>query len=184
MEPDDALRDLRQIRQVMEQTRRSLAAGGSGQALIIWGLVWVLGFSGDQFLDASIQRWSWLALVTLGIIASLVLGIRQGSKIRGGTGWRIGAFWFALFLYASLWQWILSPATELPGALFIITVAMFGYVVMGLWLSNFLTGLGLAVTLLAFVGAYLLPFYFSIWMALLGGGTLIVSGVYIHARWR
>lgn len=185
MEHNDALEDLRVIRQVMEQTRRSIAMGGGGYFMIIWGVVWLLGFLNSQFLTGPMEGWIWLALDTLGIIATLAVGFRLGTRMRVRPGWRLGVFWLALLIYGGLWVWILRPPDAMRGALFIVTVAMFGYVVMGLWLaSGLIAWVGVGVTGLVVAGYCLIPAYFAAWMALLGGGTLIGSGMYILRRWR
>jgi len=173
------------IRQVMEQTRRSIAAAGAGYIMIVWGVVWLLGFCGSQFISGPTVGWVWLALDSLGAIATLVVGYRLGTRMRVRPGWRMGMFWLALFGYAFLWGWLLQPMGGAKGSLYIATVAMFGYVVMGLWLgSRSIAWLGVGVTLLALAGYFLIPAYFFLWMALLGGGALIGSGVYISRRWR
>ncbi len=185
MEHDNALNDLRVIRQVMEQTRRSIAIGGGGYFMIIWGVVWLVGFLGSQFLTGPAQGWLWLAADALGVIATLVVGYRLGNRMRVRPGWRLGVFWLALIVYGFLWGWLLQPPDGMRGALFIVTVAMFGYVVMGIWLSSrVIAWVGIGVTVLALAGYFLLPAYFAAWMALLGGGTLIGSGIYISRRWR
>jgi hypothetical protein len=39
------------------------------------------------------------------------------------------------------------------------------------------------ITALALVGYFLLPGIFNLWMAILGGGGMIVLGLYIRSRW-
>ena len=66
---------------------------------------------------------------------------------------------------------------------FFATVGMFGYVVGGLWLGRFLVILGLVVTVLILVGLYAIPQWFLIWMAFVGGGALVLSGVMVKRLW-
>ncbi len=54
---------------------------------------------------------------------------------------------------------------------------------MGIWFSRDLVVIGLATTILALVGFLAVPHLFNLWMAFLGGGTLIGSGLYIRQRW-
>ncbi|NKB72504.1 MAG: hypothetical protein GKR89_35960 [Candidatus Latescibacteria bacterium] len=182
MDHKDALDDINQIRRIMDQTRRAIMASGTGYILIVWGAVWLLGFSARQFLASDTVNIVWAVLVVVGIVASIGLGRRYDSTVRGELSWRIGVFWVALFGYSFLWQHILSSA--LPEVLFIVTVVMFGYIVLGLWLGNFLVWLGFGVTGLALLGGYFSPAYFALWMAVLGGGALMGSGVYILTRWK
>jgi len=41
----------------------------------------------------------------------------------------------------------------------------------------------LPITALALVGYFLLPGFFYLWMAILGGGGMIPLALYIRARW-
>ena len=184
MEPKQALEDLQAIRQVMERTRWAIATSGAGYIMIVWGAIWFIGFLGSQFLEKDLQGKIWAVLVPLGIVASIVLGRLLGKQVKGRPEWKIWAFWLALFSYAGLWGQIFpKPADEMVGFLFIVTVVMFGYVIMGLWIATAFAWIGIAITALALAGYYLLPGYFPLWMALCGGGTLIGSGLYIQ-RWR
>jgi hypothetical protein len=64
------------------------------------------------------------------------------------------------------------------------TVPMFAYVVMGLWLDHFMIWIGLAITGLTVLGLFLAPAWFWIWMAVMGGGSLVSTGFLIRNRWR
>ncbi len=109
MTSDEARENLRISRQVMEQTRRSIAVAGAGHIMVIWGVVWLLGFSSSQFLRGPVAGWAWLALELLGAVATLVVGHRLGIRMRVCPGWRIGLFWLALFCYTFIWRWVLQP---------------------------------------------------------------------------
>ena len=94
-------------------------------------------------------------------------------------------FWLALAAYAGLWLLMLRPATGMQVGALLVTVAMLGYVVTGLWTGSMvLVWLGLAVTLLTLFGFYVLPDYFNLWMALAGGAAVLGTGLYIRIRWR
>jgi len=57
--------------------------------------------------------------------------------------------------------------------------------VMGLWFcSYFMVLLGLGVTAATLIGYYLLTPYYCLWMAAMGGGALLATGVYIRVCWR
>ena len=78
----------------------------------------------------------------------------------------------------------MDPPDFKRSAAYFATVAMFGYVVGGLWLSRFFVCLGLAVTALTVLGLILFPEHFYLWMALIAGGSLILSGIYIRRAWK
>ena len=50
MDEHEARQSLELIDQAMDQTRRAIARGGSGYFFIIWGIVWLFGFLGNELL--------------------------------------------------------------------------------------------------------------------------------------
>ena len=181
---DEAQESLAAVQQVMAQTRRAIAGGGAFY-MIIWGVVWFLGFLASQYIHTILLGWIWLALDTAGGFATWWIGRQMDRRVRTPFGSRLGWFWIALIGYTILWIGIAWPLEPTRAALMVSTTAMFGYVVMGLWLGTAaVAGVGLAVTALALLGFFLLPTYFALWMAFLGGGALIGSGLYISRSWR
>jgi hypothetical protein len=66
-----------------------------------------------------------------------------------------------------------------------VVTFMFGYAVIGLWFRlGQLVGVGVAVTASALLGYYLLPDYYYLIMAFLGGGTLVGHGLFWLHPWR
>jgi hypothetical protein len=63
-------------------------------------------------------------------------------------------------------------------------VPMFAYVVIGLYVERFLLWLGLLMTGLILVGYFFVWHYFYLWIGAVGGGTLIISGLYIRKFWK
>lgn len=177
----EAEQSLEAIDQVRSQVQRMVAQ--SAGYLILWGMVWMVGFLGSAFLAAEVANWLWLASIAVGAVGSWILGYRTGVRVRSRVGLRIPLFWLTLFLYGALWIWLAQPIDANRYSLLIVTISMFGYVAMGLWLGGRVAYVGLLVTLLAIAGYLLVPAYFNLWMALLGGGTLIGSGLYARRHW-
>jgi len=108
---------------------------------------------------------------------------------------RLGLFFGALGIYSgvlfTLFVPLLVHAQTTPLrhgeqiSLWWVVTFMFGYVVIGLWLRlGQLVGVGVIVTASALLGYYLVPDYYYLTMAFLGGGTLIGHGlVWLHP-WR
>jgi hypothetical protein len=115
--------------------------------------------------------------------------------VRSPEGWRIGIFWGALVGYFDLWIFLLWPffgadrlrslEYERAFTAVIATVPMFAYVVMGLWRrEDYIVWLGLGVTALTLIGLFFVPAWFFLWMAGLGGGALLLTGVLARRQWR
>ena len=74
-------------------------------------------------------------------IASYITGRMYGSKVKGHSENRIWGLWMALFGFGILWIWLLGINTSNDMGMFFGSLAMFGYVVVGLMLaSRFLVG--------------------------------------------
>jgi hypothetical protein len=55
---------------------------------------------------------------------------------------------------------------------------------MGLWLqARLLVWLGLALTAILLLGLFLLEPFFFYWAGIVGGGTLIATGIVVRGRW-
>jgi hypothetical protein len=145
----------------------------------------MIGYLGTQFLQSAQIGVVWAVVNCSAVAASIFIGCRYAEKVRGSSDSKLFSVWWALVGYGILWFWLLQPQTSNAIGLFLASIAMLGYVVMGLWLSSrFLVGLGILITVQAVVGYILLPGYFSLWMANTGGGGLIAGGVYALRNWR
>ena len=179
----EALKELQTIRQMMQMTRHTIQRAGAGQFMVLWGVVWLLGFGGQQFLSPVASGWTWMVLDLLGGVGSVVLGARLGRRMQSRVGGRVGLWWLALLAYGVLLVWVLKLSAANQVTLVITLFAAMGYVLTGIMLSGMITLLGVLLTLLALLGYYFLPAYFSLWMAIFGGGTLIGSGLWVMRRW-
>ncbi len=185
--PHDAQQALDAIQAMVQKTRRSIANSGAYIFLIIWGFVWLVGFSANHFFSGQTVGLIWMVLDILGGGLSVLMGIRLGRKFRSNagnnTGKRIGWFWLLLAVYCLLLLLVASPADMKQGAMIIVIFVMIGWVAMGLLLSVASVWWGLGITALALIGYYLLPDFFYLWMAVLGGGGMVALGFFIRSRW-
>jgi hypothetical protein len=194
---DEARSALDEIENIGRQTRRAIAAGCAAPMLILWGVIWIIGFSAEQYLPQSYRL--WIVLDIAGIAGSCLLGAwSRKSPIKGPGQWRIGLSWLILFAYTGFWCFLVSapgippssgrtadwPALERNMAVLWVTVCMFAYMIMGLWLDRFLLWLGALVTAATLIGYFYWPEYFFLWMAAAGGGSLVTSGVFIRKYWK
>jgi hypothetical protein len=181
---EEAQKSLEDIQLVMARMRRTIAIGGTPYYMILWGAVWFLGYLASHFIHSVLQGWIWVSLVVVGTVLSAYLGFRSGVQVRMQ---RVAEPWLlaiAIVGYGALWLWVAQPKTPEQISLLIVTFTMFGYVIMGLLVERTAAWVGLLVTFLALVGYYLLREYFNLWMAFLGGGTLMASGAFIMRKWR
>jgi hypothetical protein len=181
---EEAEKSLQAIREVHSRIRTSIAAGSTPFHMILWGAIWFVGYLGNYFLDAETSGQIWTGLAIAGSIASGIMGYRLGSRYRLPGSERIWQIWIFAFLYIFLWIWVAWPLEMKQISMLLTLYVMFGFVLLGLWLERIITWVGLAVSALALIGYWLLPDFFYLWMAFLGGGTLFGSGIYILKKWK
>jgi len=185
----EAKEALAAIQKMMQKTRRSIASSGAHISLIITGIVWLIGFTCNQFLPDEMLPYVWIPVSILGSILATVLGIRMGKRVRSPSaaaiGKRIGFIWLLLSVYCIAAIAVTWPLEENQLVALVVMFVMVGWLVMGLQLSTFSVWIwqGLVVIALVLVGYFLLPDFFYLWIAILGGGGMIASGLYIRSRW-
>ncbi len=180
----EAEESLEMIENLSKKTKLSIANGGA-HFLILWGIIWFFGFTANQFINSSLSGYIWLGLTTSGSIISFFLGKRMGGQIRSSFGRLLGLFWIAIFLYTVVAAILVYPQRDYRAlSMMIITMVMLGYTIMGLFTNVFLSFVGIFITLCGLFSYLFLPRIFDITMAFFGGGTLMVSGIYMLRRWK
>ncbi|MGH9475078.1 MAG: hypothetical protein ACRD1C_01970 [Terriglobales bacterium] len=176
-EATDALQD---IAATQERSKQLYGCQMAAPHLILWGAVWVLGY-GIPWLFGT-PDWTWAALVIPALAGSFWIGKQQTRHAAEAHAGRylaamiaVAGFIFALFA-------VIQPQNDLQvGAVMPLLVAI-AYALDGIFHSGarmWLTGLGIGV--LTVVGFFWLPQYFLPWMALTGGGGLILGGVWLRS---
>jgi len=180
------MNDLRAIRQIMERARRA-SDGFGGWFMVLWGVIWFLGFTGTHAL-VRLQRdeaiiWLWAPLNTLGILGSIYLGIRMAGRARTKSSslWTSILFWWlalAAFDGVLIWQFRLYTNGLHMALLIVLTIAL-GYIQFGLFTHWSISVIGLFLGLLAVVLVTWMPAYFNLGFAVLGGSALIGGGLWV-----
>ena len=179
----EAEQALAAIEVMATKTRQSIANSGTYATLIATGIVWLIGFTCQQFLPEDVAGTIWIVLSVLGTVLGFRLGGRIRSPATAPTAKRIGIFWLLLILYGVAAIIIAGPTDGKKVTVLIVLFIMIGQLAMGLLFSFSSVWWALPITALALVGYFWLPGVFYLWMAILGGGGMIVLGLYIRARW-
>ncbi|MEM5948363.1 hypothetical protein WKV44_07380 [Spirochaetia bacterium 38H-sp] len=178
---DDTKKAMDDIKVIKESIAlaKGVRSGMFSFFFILWGAIYLIGFSGSQFLTNVLSGKLWLILSIVGIISNFVGAFFLGSKSVGKTGIRIMLFWIMLIIYVCMWIFAMGGLDYRLLSFFLITTAMFGYVVMGLWFDMRIVFSALVVTGLAVISFLFIPSLSALIMGILGGGTMIFSGIYL-----
>jgi hypothetical protein len=170
--------DLRVIRQVMDRTRRAAGRHG-GWFGVLWGAIWVVGFLSNQYLPEDTAGWLWMVLDIGGGVASALIGARIArSGVRSPLWARILLFFLALAVFDGLLVWLLGLRGMREVALLITLTVALASVQVGLFTSGPFTTIGLLVAAVAVGAIALVPGYFYLAMAGLGG-LLMLGGLWV-----
>jgi hypothetical protein len=192
---EDARASLAEIDHIMAQTRKTIAAGSSAPIVILWGVIWAIAYARLQFSPHS-TPWLWPALDIVGIAGTFHL-VRR-SPVKRPKQRRVLLAFLILFAYAIVWRALLchpdlpykagapafTPSMARRIAAYFATIPMFGYVMLGLWLDRFFIWLGILVTIATLIGLFFAQDYYYLWLAISGGGSLIIGGVFIRKFWK
>jgi hypothetical protein len=184
LSPEEAARALSAIQTSRETMRSAIRAYRGHYHLWLWGTIWIAMAMLVEFRGfAGIRMLPWLSLA--GVAGSSVLGFLQSRQIRTPVDKRFIGVLAAVVLFAALCPQVLG-ATAGNQAVFayIGLVTMLCYVISGIWFDTYLLWLGLVMAVLILVGLFCFAGIFWWWIAVFGGGPLIVTGFYIRFFWR
>jgi hypothetical protein len=161
------------------QTRSETLRGYQSAAphLIIWGIAWAAGYTATDLAP----RWSglaWLCVCVLAVIADIV--VARADRADTGQGAAMGWLFLIFFAFVGATIAIMQPhEPQQVGALIPLVVAASYAVigVMGMPRLLVLAGLMAALTL---AGFFALPAHFLLWMAVIGGGSLVLGGLWLR----
>ncbi len=181
LSPKEAAETLTSVEQA---SRRSALAFGYRKAsphLILWGLVWVAGYAGTDLRPESANL-IWAVLVVLGGAVSFYLGRceRTAGTTRYKGGWRVLGLFALIFAFVAGTYSIMWPVHDLQFGAFPALLVGALYCGMGLWLGPRFVVTGALVMGLTLVGFFFLREHFMLWMAFVGGGGLILAGVWFR----
>jgi hypothetical protein len=180
--PSEAEAALASIQESENQMRKELSRMGGGYQILMWGVVMAIGYTLNQFaphLPEALVAGVWIVMVTINTILSTLLNIRMRQIFHHPMASRIGALWFVFFLFGAIGSFFIHSTDPREINLLAYLLVMLWMAVMGLWVRLPLLWISLAVTGLLVFGYIVLPDYFFLWLAIVGGGTMICSGLFL-----
>ena len=150
----------------------------AADSLLLWGILWVLGYGGDYYMPAySGERWTLIDGV--GFLLSALIWWRRPVEIRGRYP-RLLAM-AAMLIGFVIATFAMMPATqgEQIGGFIALLIGV-AYMLAGLWLGRRLTVVGAWTATVSLIGYFCLHPYFGLWMAAAGGGGLIAASLWLR----
>jgi hypothetical protein len=180
--PSEAEKTLASIREAEDQMRKALNASGGGYQMLIWGVIMLIGYTLNQFaprLPVAVVAGTWIVLSVFGNLFSVAMSVRMARKFHSPLGARLGAMFPIFILFGIIGAFFVNPAGPREINLLIYLLVMLWLAMMGLWVKPSLLWISLIFTGLMLFGYLVLPDYFFLWLAFVGGGAMIGSGLFL-----
>jgi hypothetical protein len=178
---EDALSALAEVQAAEARALVSRSHRVGAPHLFVWGAVWIVGYTATGLLPSGAQiGWMWMIVGTAGGIASMLLSRREADRAkRPAAG---GSFAFlAVAAFVAGTYWVMRPTSSLQYDVFPPMLVSLIYMIAGGWRGTRLMWVGMALFVLSMLGyAFLkpvLPFY----LAVVGGGGLILGGLWMRS---
>jgi hypothetical protein len=177
----DAAEALRQAERAEQVSHTLRGYQSMAPHLILWGAIYFLAYSFSHFRPAQ-GGLAWLVLAPLGSVGSFALAWFDKSERGDSDGhWAVVPALFATFLgFIAATALIMQPQDPRQMAAFVPLVVAVAYIVLGLGAGRRIVFAGIALAALTLFGFIALPGWFMLWMAVVGGGTLILSGLWLR----
>jgi hypothetical protein len=173
---EDAAEALRMVREAGTRSETLRGYQSASPHLILWGCVYAAAYA-FTYARPDLAGWPWIVLVPLASGADVVIGMRD----RSGGDWRIFPILFCTFLaFIAGTSAIMQPHDPNQMGAFVPLVVAVSYIAIGLGAGRRIMYTGVALGVLTLFGFFALPAYFSLWMAVVGGGALILGGLWLR----
>lgn len=180
---EDAARALEDAAEAAGRSQRLAGYRGASGFLLLWGVIWGIGDL-VSYVDGRAGQWTWLAGDIIGAMGSILLGLRlKANRADLSPRGRIAApllIMSAIVLFAT-GVGIVSPLRSMAQAQAVggLTVGC-AYIAMGAVRGVRIAAIGAAMVVITLGGWVFAHEQFMLWMALAGGGGLLLGGLWLR----
>lgn len=185
---EEAAKALEEVSRASDRINTLKGYNHGAPHFIIWGLVWLTANTATQFWPAQ-SNLAWGVGVAVGMIASVVTGVVQSRMIRPGAsssaeakiGRKIGMTSAVMFAFIACLVVITRPETSRESNAMISIFFPFMYMGSGIRAGWRLFAIGLVTAAGIMAGFVWIDEYYSLWMGVFGGGSLIAGGLWLRS---
>jgi hypothetical protein len=179
---EDAVAALRDVEEAQTRTRLARAYRVGSPHLILWGVIWIIGYALTGLVPSRDLSLIWPSLCFLGVIIGVVLRRRGGLALAqtGEPTWRWWAAWVAILCFSVATYAVMKPVNPAQYQVYPALIISLIYMLAGAWGATRYLGIGAGVFALALIGFFFLGPWLPYWMAVVGGGALILGGVWLR----
>ena len=158
----------------------------TGPILMLWGVIWALGYTGMGLWP--IERWGvvWGVLDVVGVALTILLARRRSGTAAATAAssvaaWRGLATALVIMLFLGASFAIFQPTDQNAYMTFPVVLAGFIYAGIGIQRMPRLIWIGAAMAGIALIGFYAFQPILPFWLAVVGGGGLLAGGLWLRS---
>jgi hypothetical protein len=173
----DAAAALQEAAGMEQRSSRLRGYQSASPHAIIWGVIWAIGYMGNYLAPA----WSnaiWIGLVVLGTVGSIVAGVADGRHAVRAEGMIELYIIYAVFVGGTLA--VMAPHDVRQVAAFFPLVTAAAYGVIGAFGARRMLVIAGAIAALTLGGFFTIGDLYLPWMAVVGGGGLVLGGLWLR----
>jgi hypothetical protein len=177
----EAAAALSDIDDMVARVRQSRIYDQASQIAIISG---ALVFAGNiaNYFAAHYAFFIWPTVNILNVVAVVVISLPGPKRVARTFDFRVLAAFLLFFAFGIFCAVVLGHFGPREMGTFWPIYYMLFYCIAGLWFGRAFLAIGLAITILTLIGYFFITSAaFLLWMAVVNGGGLIVSGLWM--RW-
>lgn len=179
LSPEQAAAALQDVNRVSSRSADLYEYQQASPYLILWGIVWAIGYSLSDFFPTRMAM-IWLVADSIGVIGSILIARSNAKTSERDDEWRHAAAGLTLGGFIAATFSIMPPHSGDQVSAFIPLVIATMYILIGIWNGMRLVITGIAVAMLTLLGFFFLPAHFNLWMAGVGGGALVLAGIWLR----
>ncbi|HXC01164.1 MAG TPA: hypothetical protein VNU49_00835 [Opitutaceae bacterium] len=182
--PEEAARALGEIEASRAAMRTVIRSNRGHYFLWLWGGLWAVAALLVEFkgLHSLLIFRNWL--MPAGIVVTFLILLCTQGKIRSPLNKRFIGVLATTVIFAFIWPLVLrGPGNARNDFAYGALMAMFCYIVAGIWFDVYLLRVGLLVSAILLASLFFFPALFW-WSVVLSGVTLIGTGFYVRYFWR
>jgi len=179
IDPEDAASALSDLERVELRTRELVRYSFAAPYHLIWGVLVAFGYLAEYHRP----EWGWAiwsAVLFGGVFGGVVFRLWRSRTTGRPADYRFLWAQIAVVAFGALWTGLFTDATPRQLNALWPSFFMFWMVIFGIFFGRFYAILGLGVTALTAIGYQWAGGLFLPWMAVVAGGALIASGLYLR----
>jgi len=175
-EASDALAE---IATIAKKVRQSTIYQTASANLIMWGILVFAGYVASYLVPRA-APWIWSAVTATGIVGWIVLAAwkRRQAKVESFNARLLIAV--LLFLAFGVFTILLGHFGPRQISAFWPIYFVLVYTIVGLWTGLAFVVIGLSIAALTLFGYVFIGEAFSLWMAFVNGGGLVLGGLWMR----